>query len=298
MSKIRIALCQFGLRDTYSFQDMENHIREQCEIAISKGIDIVLFPEYVTLGLLAMAGPDLAYKDLKRAMVDFLAAFTPAYEALFAELAQSNGVTIVGGSHWIMEGEEGPAFNAAHIFFPDGRIEKQKKNHLFPGEKDWGTSTYDRLEVFQTPKVKMGIMTCYDAEFPEVARHFMLNGAELILCPSATYTERGFYRVRNCCLARAVENQIYVAECHDAGALSVPIDLPFTGFGKSCISGPVDDRTMVNNGILVEAKVGDKELVLVGEIDLDILHQSRELSEATILKDRRPEIYKEHYTLL
>jgi predicted amidohydrolase len=197
-----------------------------------------------------------------------------------------------------MEGEEGPAFNAAHIFFPDGRIEKQKKNHLFPGETDWGTSTYDGLEVFQAPKVKIGIMTCYDAEFPEVARHFMLNGAELILCPSATYTERGFNRVRNCCLARAVENQIYVAECHGAGTLSVPIDLPFTGFGKSCILCPVDDRTMVSNGILVEANVADGELVLVGEIDLDILHQSRESSEATILKDRRPETYKEHYTLL
>lgn len=75
-------------------------------------------------------------------------------------------------------------------------------------------------------------------------------------------------------------------------------DLPFTGFGKSCILCPVDDRTMVSNGILVEANVADGELVLVGEIDLDILHQSRESSEATILKDRRPETYKEHYTLL
>jgi len=298
MAKIRIALCQFGLRDTYSFQDMENHLREQCMIAISKGVDVVLFPEYVTLGLLAMAGPDLAYKDLKGAMVDFLYAFTPAYEALFAELAQSNGVTIVGGSHWIMDEEKGQAFNTAYIFFPDGRIEKQKKNHLFPGETDWGTSAYDRLEIFETPKVRIGIMTCYDAEFPEVARHFMLSGAELLLCPSATYTERGYYRVRNCCLARAVENQIYVAECHGVGALSIPIDLPFTGFGKSCILCPVDDRTMVSNGILVEANMADGELVLIGEIDLDILHQSRKSSEATILKDRRPEIYKEHYTLL
>jgi len=110
----------------------------------------------------------------------------------------------------------------------------------------------------------------------------MLNGEGFILCPSATYTERGFYRVRNCCLARALENQIYVAECHDAGTLSVPID----------------DRRMVSNGTLVEAETGDRELVLVGEIDLDSLHRSRELSKASILKNRCPETYKEYHMLL
>jgi len=118
VSKVRIALCQFGIRDTHSFRDMENHLREQGEVGISKGVDLVLFPEYVTVGLLAMAGPDLAYNDFRGAMVDCLVAFSAAYETLFAELAQSNGVTTLGGSHWIMEGEEGRALNVAHIFSP------------------------------------------------------------------------------------------------------------------------------------------------------------------------------------
>lgn len=297
MAKVKIGLCQFSLRETHSFQNMESHLREQCEIAISKGADLILFPEYVTLGLLAMAGPDLVSKGLQKAMVDYLAAFTPTYEALFSEMAQNHGVTIAGGSHWIIEEENGAAYNTAHIFFPDGRIGRQRKNHLFPGETDWGTSTFDGLDLFETPKVKIGLMTCYDVEFPEVARHFMLNGAELLLCPSATYTDRGFYRVRHCCAARAVENQIFVAECHDVGALSVPVDLPFTGFGKSCILCPIDDQTMVSNGILVEAEAGDREMVVFGEIDLELLKRSRESSEATVLKNRRPETYKKHYKI-
>ena len=298
MSKVKIALCQFGLRDTYSFKEMENHLKEQCEIALSKGPDIILFPEFVNFGLLAMAGSGLFYKGLHSAMVDYLAAFTSVYEALFSEIAKKDGVVIVGGSHWTMEDKGGSGFNTAHIFFPDGRIKRQKKNHLFPGEADWGTAAFDGLDIFEIAKVKVGLMTCYDAEFPEVARHFMLNGAELLLCPSATYTERGFYRVRHCCAARAVENQIYVAECHQAGALSVPTDQPFTCFGRSCILCPIDDQTMVNNGVLVEAEEGDKEIIVVGEIDIEALKRSRQSSEATILKDRRPETYKKHYRML
>jgi len=87
--------------------------------------------------------------------------------------------------------------------------------------------------------------------------------------------------------ARAVENQIYVAECHQVGALSVPLDQPFTGFGRSAILCPIDDQTMVDDGIMVEAQEGEDESVIVGEVDLELLHRSRNSSEATILKDRR-----------
>ncbi len=297
MSKVRIALCQFALKDAQSFEAMESHLREQCEIALSKRPDIVLFPEYVTLGLLAMAGAGLTYKGLKQAVIDHVAPFTPRYEALFSELAGQSGAIIAAGSHWIMEGPEGLGFNTAHVFFPDGRIVRQKKNHLFPGETDWGTVTFDGLHVIKTPKVTVGPMTCYEAEFPETGRHLMLEGALLFLCPSATYTIRGFYRVRRCCAARAVENQVYVAECHQVGALSVPVDRPFTGYGRSAVFCPIDDQTMVDNGVLVEAESPDEEMVVVAEVNLDVLRRSRESSEATILKDRRPETYKKHYSL-
>jgi len=295
MSKFRLAICQFGLRDTTSYEEMQQHLLEQCEAALQSRPDLVLFPEFTTFGLLAMGGSDLKYKDLSRAVREHLAAFTSTYESLFSKLARESGTVIAGGSHWIQPDPGGPGYNTAHLFFPDGRIERQKKNHLFPGETDWGTATFDGLAIYDIGPAKVGLMTCYDSEFPEVGRHFMLAGANIVLCPSATYTERGFYRVRRCCAARAVENQFYVVECHQVGALSVPVDQVFTGFGRSAILCPIDDKTGVNDGVLLEAQAGDREMVIHGEVDLDILQASRESSEATILKDRRPESYKSCY---
>jgi len=297
MSKIKIALCQFELKDMNSYQELEDQIIQQCGRAISDGPDIIVFPEFLTIGLLAMSGPNLMYDDLGRAMVQSVASFTPRYEALFSELAGKNDVLIVGGSHWSIDEEDGKGYNSAYLFFPDGRIARQKKNHLFPGETDWGTVTSDGLAVFDTRKARLGLMTCYDSEFPEVARHLMLEGAEILLCPSATYTQRGFYRVRRCCAARAVENQIFVAECHHVGALTVPVDQPFTGFGRSAILCPIDDQIMVDDGIMVEADDGEKGAVIVGEVDFEVLHRSRTVSEATILKDRRGQTYRKVYHL-
>lgn len=103
--------------------------------------------------------------------------------------------------------------------------------------------------------------------------------------------------MRRCCAARAVENQIYVAECHHVGSLSVPVDQVFTGFGRSAILCPIDDQTMVDDGIMVEAKDGEKETVIVDEVDLEVLYRSRAVSEATVLKDRREKTYEKYYHL-
>lgn len=298
MSRMKISISQFGLHDTRSFEAMKEHLNEECEKALFSNPDIVLFPELTTFGLLAMAGNKLKYADLGMALKEYIAAFTTDYEALFKTFAQQSGALIVAGSHWILEGPEGKGYNSVHLFFPDGRIEKQHKNHLFPGEKDWGTSTFDSLGIFETGKVKIGVMTCYDSEFPEVGRHLMLAGAKILLCPSATYTERGFFRVRNCCAARAIENQLYVVECHQVGEISVPVDRPFTAYGRSAILGPIDEHMGVVNGVLLEADTRNQAAVITGELDLELLEQSRQNSEATILKDRRPNTYQKHYCIL
>jgi len=297
MAKIKIAICQFGLRDTMSHDEMAAHLRQQIRLAAQKGPNLVVFPELTTLGLLAMAGEGLLYAELKLAMREFIAPFTPIYEEVFTEEARRLGLFIVGGSHWIVENSQDRGYNVAHLFSPNGSIVRQRKNHLFPGETDWGTATFDGLKTYDIGSARIGLMTCYDSEFPEVGRHFMLEGAQILICPSATYTERGYYRVRRCCAARAVENQVYVVECHQAGAISVPRDKPFTSYGKSAILCPIDDQVNVTNGVLVEAPAGDQECIVTAEMDIQVLAKSREASEATILKDRRPACYKKHYRL-
>ncbi len=69
------------------------------------------------------------------------------------------------------------------------------------------------MAVFQLPFAKVGFNICYEAEIPECAATLAEQGAELILTPSATFTEQGFWRVRHCCHARCIENQIYLVHC-------------------------------------------------------------------------------------
>jgi predicted amidohydrolase len=295
--RLRVALCQFQLRDTSSYDELEAHIRDQFSKAWAQRPDLVVFPEFVTFGLLAMAGSGLRYEALEKPMREILAGFTPRYEALFSGLASAHQVHIVGGSHWICPLPQGPGFNTAHLFYPDGRIFRQPKNHLFPGEIDWGTAASDELTVFELLGTRAGLMTCYDSEFPEVGRHLMLNGAQLLITPAATYTRRGYYRVHRCCAARAVENQVYVLECHSVGELSVPVDRPFTAYGRSAVLGPIDDIIQVDDGILSCAPDGETETVVFADLNPALLEKCRTISEATVLKDRNPARYQSNYNL-
>jgi len=296
-SRVRIALCQFGVRNTLSYREMEDQLKGYCEQALKQSPDIIIFPEYVTFNLLAMAGPILQEKDRQQALVRYVAPFTTTYLSIFSRIAREKGVVIAGGTHWTLDEKRGSGFNIGYLFLPDGRVEMQKKNHLYPGEVEFGTTPFDKLSVFDTPKGRLGLMICYDAEFPETARHLTQKGAQILLCPAGTNTVRGFYRVRRCCAARAVENQVYVAECHSVGALTVPVDKPFTAYGRSAILCPIDDQTQFDNGIIAEAPAADQEAVVSAEVDLETLERSRQSSEATILKDRRPEAYKKNYQL-
>jgi predicted amidohydrolase len=79
--------------------------------------------------------------------------------------------------------------------------------------------------------------------------------------------------------------------------MTLPTDEPITAFGRSAILCPIDDQIKVNDGIIVEADSCQEERVVVGEVDLEALERSRQSSEATILKDRRPEMYEKYYKL-
>jgi predicted amidohydrolase len=296
MSTLKIALCQFRIRKIAAADEWVGHIRAQALAAAESRPDLIVFPEYVTFGMLSLAGA-FSSRERGAATLKYLGGFTRDYETVFSELARTCGCLIAGGSHWTPSGTTGCGCNTAYLFHPDGRIDRQPKNHLYPNEAAFGTEPFDGLSVIETPKARIGLMTCYDAEFPEVARHFTLSGAQALICPAATNTVRGFYRVRHCCAARAVENQVFVAVCHAVGSLSVPTDAPFTGYGRSAILAPIDDQTRTVDGVVVEAPDPEEESIVVGEIDLALLQKSRESSEATILKTRRPDLYRRNYRL-
>ena len=62
--------------------------------------------------------------------------------------------------------------------------------------------------AIESPKAKIGVLVCYDVEFPEAARHLADEGAEILFVPFCTDNRQGYLRVRYCAQARAIENQI------------------------------------------------------------------------------------------
>ena len=114
-----------------------------------------------------------------------------------------------------------------------------------------------------------------------------MKGAEIIFCPSYTVGEHGFWRVRHCCKARAIENQIYVV--HSCLVGNVPLE-GIVGWGKSSILSPCEPPWNPN-GVIAESSLNE-ESIITGKIDLRLLQKKKKRGAALNLKYRRPEIYK------
>lgn len=206
---------------------------------------------------------------------------TQEYWSLFEGEAKERDQYIVAGSHLMKENER--HLNVAHLFEPGGTMHTHKKTHIFPAESDWQTGEGDRLEVFDLPFARVGFNVCYEAEIPECAATLTEQGAEIILCPSDTFTGYGFWRVRHCAQARFVENQVYFVHCCLGGQPGAPLP---NGWAQSSILSPCDTPWENPDGIVARAET-KREMVIHGEVDLDKLHESRETGVAPTYRDRR-----------
>ena len=83
--------------------------------------------------------------------------------------------------------------------------------------ESWDIKGGTDLRVFRTPLGMIGISTCYDVEFPMIARTQTAAGAQIILCPSCTDSLQGYFRVRIGAQARALENQVFVVQAPTVG---------------------------------------------------------------------------------
>ena len=281
MRKFKISVAQHGVKPIKSFTEFEEQVIKEVEQA--KGSDFVVFPELITIQLLStLPGHEkFTIKDLAKCT-----EFTDQYVDLFKRLAKDKGQYIVAGSHMIKEGVK--YYNTCHLFSPDGTLVRHRKTHLFPVEHAI-TSEGNTIEVLELPKVKIGIAICYEAEIPEYMRILTLKGAEFIFCPSFTFTEAGFWRVRHCCQAACIENQIYVVHCGAIGDVGVG---DFTAWGRASILSPCDNPWSAN-GVIAQAEA-NKEMVITAEVDIDEIYTNREKGAATTFKDRarRADLYE------
>ncbi|SFK95792.1 Predicted amidohydrolase [Paenibacillus sp. 1_12] len=285
MTTLTIATIQYALTDIHSSEHYWELLAERLQEAVKQGADLVVFPEYVTAHLLSLV-PVMDNEEACR----YLDSFTSVYRDFFHYQSRATNMVIAAGSHICKE--EDDYVNTAFIFFPDGRVETQNKFHLTPEEKHrWLLKSGNSLNVMDTQWGKVAILTCYDIEFPEIARIAAARGVELILCPSYTDSAAGYHRVRHCCQARAVENQLFVALSGIVGSLPVGRPQIDEGHCQAGVFAPCD-VPFPSDGILKAGRLNENMAVYT-TIDFDELHKNRKHGVVAPFYDRRPDLYEQ-----
>jgi predicted amidohydrolase len=278
---VRIAAVQYLLRAIDDWAGFENQVRFVMKAAGEYKPQFVMFPEIFTTQLLSF----MDTQDVSAA-VRSLHQYTEAYTALFRELAARWGTHIIGGSHpTIIDGQ---LINRAYLFTPEGRVFTQDKIHLTRWEREkWKGDPGHHLSVFDTPHGRIAILICYDIEFPELSRMVCEKGADILFVPSCTDDRQGFWRVRYCCHARAIENQVYVAVTGTVGNLAVEgLGLHF---GQAAIITP-SDFPFARDGIAAEG-VPNMEQIVIADVDLSKLVSNRINGTTIPLYDKRHDVY-------
>jgi predicted amidohydrolase len=272
---VRIAACNFAVRPVSSFDEFAGHATGLLDGA--QGADLVLFPELFTVELFT-AFPD--WRETPASELTRVDQYTDEYRSLFSSEAKERNQYIVAGSHLLKE--NGRYVNVGHLFEPDGTMHTHVKTHIFPAESEWSTEEGDAMEVIDLPFARVGFNICYEAEIPECSAAIVEQGVEIILCPSFTFTEYGFWRVRHCAQARSVENQVYFVHCCTGGQPGAPLP---NGWARSSILTPCD-LLWTPDGIAAQAEP-NREMVVTAEVDIDKLYENRENGAAPTYRDRR-----------
>jgi predicted amidohydrolase len=225
------------------------------------GADLLVFPEYAAMELASLGGASVA-ADLQGALGE-VARHRDAADALHLALAARHGVHILGGSGPVFTGAR--PVNRATLYGPGGIVGHQDKQIMTRFEReDWDVVPGNALQVFDTPFARLGVVICYDSEFPLLARALVEAGAEVLLAPSCTETLAGFTRVRVGSMARALENQCPVVHAPLIGNAPWCAGVEVNR-GRASIYGP-PDAGWPETGILAEGAM-DAPGWIMAEID-------------------------------
>jgi predicted amidohydrolase/ribosomal protein S18 acetylase RimI-like enzyme len=287
--RVRICTINFQQRRLNSFQEFESIIEYFVDVAAEYNCDFVVFPEFVTMSLLSIENKKLSpMESLER-----LDQYTDQYIKLMHKAAMKNNINVIGGSH-LIRNKKGEMQNVCHIFLRDGSVHTQTKIHPTPSEKDWwDIKGGNELAVINTDKGGIGILICYDSEFPELSRYLVDQGAKIIFVPFATDTKQGYLRVRYCSQARAIENQCYVILSGNVGNLPRVHNMDIN-YAQSCILTP-SDFPFAPDGIAADTSP-NVEMVAIADLSMRDLVQSRNSGTVMNLKDRRHDLYNVVWT--
>lgn len=279
---IRLGLIQWRMRTFNDLDDLLQQVEFYVDAMSGYRCDFALFPEFFNAPLMAVDN----HLDGAEAIRN-LAEHTPAIRNKFAELSIAYNINIITGSMPLMRDDK--LYNVGYVCKRDGEVEFYEKLHITPDEvKVWALQGGNKLQTFDTDCGKIGVLICYDSEFPELSRILADQGMDILFVPFLTDTQNGYERVRNCARARAIENECYVAITGSIGNLPKVHNMDIQ-YAQSAVFTPCD-FAFPSNGIKAEA-TPNTEMVLVADVDIDLLTELHNFGSVRNLTDRRKDLF-------
>lgn len=280
---IRVAACQYAIELFETAESYAGHLRALCRQATGQGARLLLLPEYAGLVLSGQLPP--AQRSDLSGSISGIQTLLDGWLQLCADIARELGIYLQPGSAPVRD-PDGRYRNRAWLFGPDGCLGHQDKLMMTRFEREqWGIEAGEGLRVFDTDLGRLGILICYDNEFPLLARRLAEGGADLILAPSCTDTEAGFHRVRIGCQARALENQIAVLQSPTVGLApwSPALD---ENIGRAGLYVP-PDYGMPADGVVASSAglCPSGSQWLIADLDLDEVRRVREQGQVFTRRD-------------
>ncbi len=280
---VRIGLIQWQMRPYRKLEDLLQQAEYFVDAVSGYRSDFALFPEFFNAPLMAENNHLPEAEAIRE-----LAKYTDRIVTKFSELSISYNINIISGS--MPEIKDEILYNVGYLCKRDGTIERYEKLHVTPDEaKVWGMQGGSQIKAFDTDCGKVGILICYDSEFPELSRLLADEGMDILFVPFLTDTQNGYSRVRNCAQARAIENECYVAIAGSVGNLPNVHNMDIQ-FAQSMVFTPCD-FAFPSNGIKAEA-TPNTEMILIADVDIDLLRELNRFGSVRNLNDRRTDIFQ------
>ncbi len=281
---VRVGAIQYQLRAVSSFEEFAQQVEYFVDVVADYKADFAVFPELFTLQLLSIENKQVPAAEAIAA----LTGYTERFKEMMSRLAVSYNVNIIGGSHPTRE-PDGEVHNISYVFLRDGVVHEQHKIHPTPNERYWwNIKGGDTARVINTDCGPIGVLICYDCEFPELVRHLVDQGAAILFIPFCTDERQSYMRVRYCAQARAVENQCFAVLAGNVGNLPRVENMDIQ-YSQSCVLTPCD-FPFARDGIAADT-APNVEMVAIADLQIDSLRGARQGGTVQNLKDRRFDLY-------
>jgi predicted amidohydrolase/ribosomal protein S18 acetylase RimI-like enzyme len=279
----RIGVVQWQMRPFSNLEEFMHQVDFFVDAMAGYNSDLIVFPELLNAPLLKNFNQENPAEAMRS-----LSEYTEDIRAAFVNLAITYNINIVTGS--LPQLRDGDLYNVSFLCRRDGTWDSQDKLHITPDEAQyWGFKGGHSLKVFQTDIGKIGILVCYDVEFPELSRYLAEKGMTLLCVPYWTDTKNAYLRVRRCAQARAIENECYVAISGSVGNLPKVENMDIQ-YAQSAVFTP-SDFAFPHDAIAAEA-TPNTEMTLMVDLDRDLLKELRQIGSVRNLKSRRSELYE------